>query len=106
LLRVIRSLAGRHRRNIPQAAVLSSLAVGMVSGSGAANSAVTGSFTIPLMKRHGISGVFAAAVETAASMGGLIMPPLMAAAAFIMADFLGVSYWEVVSRGFAVAFVY
>lgn len=106
LLRVIRSWAGQHRRNIPQTAVLSSLTVGMVSGSGAANTAVTGSFTIPLMKQHGISGVFAAAVETSASMGGLIMPPLMAAAAFIIADFLGVPYWDVVARGFAVAFVF
>lgn len=106
LLRTIGSLVGRSRHSIPQSAVVSSLAIGMVSGSGSANSAVTGTFTIPLMKQHGIPGVFAAAVETAASMGGLIMPPLMGAAAFIMAEFLGVTYWDVALRGFAVGFVY
>ena len=106
LVRTISTLVGRHRHNIPQSAVVSSLAVGMVSGSGSANSAVTGTFTIPLMKQHGISPSFAAAVETAASMGGLIMPPLMAAAAFIMAEFLGVTYWDVVLRGFGVGLVY
>ena len=106
LVQVVRRLAGRSRHTVPQTAVLSSVSVGMVSGSGSANAAVVGSFTIPLMMRYGIPGHFAAAVEAAASMGGLIMPPLMAAAGFIMADFLGVPYWEVVIRGFAVAFVY
>ena len=106
LLRAIGALTGRYRHTVPQSAVLSSLAVGMVSGSGSANSAVTGTFTIPLMKQQGIPGAFAAAVETASSMGGLIMPPLMAAAAFMMAEFLGVTYWDVALRGFAVGFVY
>lgn len=106
LVNVMRRLAGRSRHTIPQTAVLSSVAVGMVSGSGAANTAVTGSFTIPLMKHYGVPGAFAGAVETAASMGGLIMPPLMAVAGFLMAEFLGVPYWDVVIRGFAVAFVY
>jgi TRAP transporter 4TM/12TM fusion protein len=106
LVDVMRRLAGRSRHTIPQTAVLASVAVGMVSGSGSANTAVTGSFTIPLMKRYGVPGTFAGAVETAASMGGLIMPPLMAVAGFIMAEFLGVPYWDVVVRGFAVAFVY
>lgn len=106
LVDVMRRLAGRSRHTIPQTAVLASVSVGMVSGSGAANTAVTGSFTIPLMKRYGIPGPFAGAVETAASMGGLIMPPLMAVAGFLMAEFLGVPYWDVVIRGFAVAFVY
>lgn len=106
LVDVMRRLAGRSRHTVPQTAVLASVAVGMVSGSGSANTAVTGSFTIPLMKRYGIPAPFAAAVETAASMGGLIMPPLMAVAGFLMAEFLGVPYWEVVLRGFAVAFVY
>ncbi len=99
-------VAGRHTYNIPQVAVLSSATIGSTSGSGAANTAVTGSFTIPLMIKNGISPVYAAAVETAASMGGLIMPPLMAVAGFIMAEFLGVPYWEVVMRGFAIAFIY
>jgi TRAP-type uncharacterized transport system fused permease subunit len=58
------------------------------------------------MKRYGVPGEFAAAVETAASMGGLIMPPVMAVAGFIMAEYLGVSYWSVTLRGFALAFIY
>jgi TRAP-type uncharacterized transport system fused permease subunit len=82
---VMRRLAGRSRHTVPQTAVLASVAVGMVSGSGSANTAVTGSFTIPLMKRYGVPPAFAGAVETAASMGGLIMPPLMAVAGFLMA---------------------
>jgi TRAP-type uncharacterized transport system fused permease subunit len=106
LVNVMRRLAGKSRHTIPQTAVLASVSVGMVSGSGAANTAVTGSFTIPLMKRYGVPPVFAGAVETSASMGGLIMPPLMGVAGFLMAEFLGVPYWDVVVRGFAVAFVY
>lgn len=106
LVNVMRRIAGRSRHTIPQTAVLASVTIGMVSGSGSANTAVTGSFTIPLMQRYGVPGVFAGAVETAASMGGLIMPPLMAVAGFLMAEFLGVPYWDVVIRGFAVAFVY
>jgi TRAP transporter 4TM/12TM fusion protein len=106
MVMVMRRLAGRSRHTVPQTAVLASVSVGMVSGSGSANAAVTGSFTIPLMKRYGVPGAFAAAVETAASMGGLIMPPLMAVAGFLMAEFLGVPYWEVVIRGAALSFVY
>ena len=78
----------------------------MVSGSGSANAAVVGSITIPLMMRYGVPATFAAAVETSASMGGLIMPPMMGVGAFLMSDFLGVPYWEVVVRGFALAVVY
>ncbi|MBI2530897.1 MAG: TRAP transporter permease [Deltaproteobacteria bacterium] len=106
MVAVMRRLAGRSRHTVPQTAVLASASVGLVSGSGSANVAVTGSFTIPLMKRYGVPGAFAGAVETAASMGGLIMPPLMAAAGFLMSEFLGVPYWEVVLRGFALSFVY
>lgn len=106
MVNFMRRLAGRSRHTIPQTAVLASSAVGLVSGSGAANASVVGSFTIPLMKRYGVPAEFAAAVETAASMGGLIMPPVMAVAGFIMAEFLGVPYWQVVLRGFSLAFVY
>jgi len=102
----MRRIAGKSRQTIPQTAVLASSAVGMISGSGAANATVVGAFTIPLMKRYGVPGEFAAAVETAASMGGLIMPPVMAVAGFVMAEFLGVPYWDVVLRGFALAFIY
>jgi TRAP transporter 4TM/12TM fusion protein len=102
----MRRIAGKSRQTIPQTAVLASSAVGMISGSGAANATVVGAFTIPLMKRYGIPGEFAGAVETAASMGGLIMPPVMAVAGFIMAEYLDVRYWSVALRGFALAFIY
>src|SRR3972149_3046889 len=91
---------------VPRAAVLGSLSIGMVSGSGSANAVVVGSITIPLMKRYGVPAYFAAATETAASMGGLIMPPMMGVGAFLMSEFLGVSYWDVVTRGFGLAFTY
>ena len=106
MINVMRRFAGRRRQMVPQTAVLGSLSIGMISGSGSANAVVVGSITIPLMKRYGFPGHFAAAVETAASMGGLIMPPMMGVGAFLMADFLGVPYWDVVARGFALAAVY
>jgi len=106
LIKIIMYFLGRKPVLIPQSAVLSSLFVGMASGSGSSNVAITGQFTIPLMKRVGFDPRFAGAVECAASMGGMIMPPVMGIAAFLMADFLQVSYFEVVVRGFAVAFLY
>ncbi len=106
MINVMRRLAGRSRQMVPQTAVLGSLSVGTISSSGSANAVVVGSITIPLMKRYGVPPTFAAAVETAASMGGLIMPPLMGVGAFLMSQFLGVPYWDVVARGFALAFVY
>jgi TRAP transporter 4TM/12TM fusion protein len=105
MINVVRLLT-RSRRLMPQTAVLGSSAIGMISGSGSANAAVVGTITIPLMIRYGVPGAFAAAVETSASMGGLIMPPMMGAAAFLMADFLGVPYWDIVLRGFGFAFIY
>jgi TRAP transporter 4TM/12TM fusion protein len=106
MINVMRIIAGRSRQMVPQTAVLGSSAIGMISGSGSANAAVVGTITIPLMMRYGVPGTFAAAVETAASMGGLLMPPMMGVGAFLMAQFLGVPYWDVVLRGFALAFVY
>lgn len=106
MINVMRRLAGSSRQMIPQTAVLGSLSVGMVSGSGSANATVVGAITIPLMKRYGLPGPVAGAIETAASMGGLIMPPMMGVGAFLMSEFLGVPYWDVVVRGFALAFVY
>jgi TRAP transporter 4TM/12TM fusion protein len=106
MINVMRRLAGNSRQMVPQTAVLGSLSVGTISGSGSANAVVVGSITIPLMKRYGVPPAFAAAVETAASMGGLLMPPLMGIGAFLMSEFLGVPYWDVVARGFALAFVY
>ncbi len=91
---------------IPQTAVIGSMMVASVSGSGAANAATTGSATIPMMIQAGFSRLRAATIETAASIGGQLMPPVMGIAAFLMADFLGRSYFDVVARGFAPAFVY
>ncbi len=106
MINVMRTIAGRSRQMVPQTAVLGSSAVGMISGSGSANAAVVGTITIPLMMRYGVPPAFAAAVETAASMGGLMMPPMMGVGAFLMSDYLGVPYWEVVKRGFSLAIVY
>src|SRR5205814_2746926 len=106
MIYVMRAIAGRLRQMVPQTAVLSSSAIGMISGSGSANAAVVGTITIPLMIRYGVPPTFAAAIETSASMGGLIMPPMMGVGAFLMSQFLGVPYWDVVLRGFALAFVY
>ncbi len=106
VVRVVGGLLARRPSLIPQAAVVSSMAVASVSGSGAANAATTGSVTIPLMKRVGLKGEVAGAIETAASLGGQLMPPIMGISAFIMADFLGVSYFDVIVRGAAPALVY
>ena len=90
-----RSLAGRYRGGPAKIAVLTSAFFGTISGSAAANVYATGTFTIPLMKRTGYSPVFAGAVEAAASTGGQLMPPIMGAAAFLMADILGIPYLKV-----------
>ena len=87
-------------------AVISSALCGMVSGSSVANTVTTGSVTIPMMKKTGYPGEFAGAVEAAASTGGQIMPPIMGAAAFLMAEMIGVDYAEVVVRAILPAFLY
>ncbi|MDA2935454.1 TRAP transporter fused permease subunit, partial [Acidobacteria bacterium AH-259-D05] len=89
------ALAGRLRGGPAKVAVLSSGLVGSVSGSSTANVVITGSFTIPMMKRSGFKDYVAAAVEAAASTGGLIMPPVMASVGFLMAQFTGIPYVEV-----------
>lgn len=90
------AIAGRRRGGPAQVAVISSALTGSLSGSAVANVATTGSFTIPLMKKIGLTPRFAGAVEAAASTGGMIMPPIMGAAAFIMAGFLGISYTTII----------
>ena len=99
-------LANKSAHALPQAAVLGSMGVATVSGSGAANAITIGSATIPAMIASGIPKANAAAIETAASLGGQLMPPVMGIAAFLMADFLGVSYFDVVARGYAPALIY
>jgi TRAP transporter 4TM/12TM fusion protein len=89
-------LASRFLKAAPaQSAVISSAAVGMVTGAAVANVAITGSFTIPYMKRVGYKAHIAGAIEATASTGGQLMPPVMGAGAFMMAFFLGVPYAEV-----------
>ncbi|WP_202318829.1 TRAP transporter permease [Archaeoglobus neptunius] len=89
-----------------KAAVLSSALMGTISGSSVANTVTTGAFTIPLMKRVGYKPEFAGAVEPAASTGGQIMPPIMGAAAFIMAEFVGMPYISIVYAAIIPAFLY
>jgi TRAP transporter 4TM/12TM fusion protein len=82
------------------------MAIATCSGSGAANAAITGQYTIPLMKRAGFPALHAGAVEASSSLGGLLMPPVMAIAGFLMADFIGVTYFEVIARGYAPALIF
>ena len=89
-------LTGHHTGGPGKVAVVSSSLFGTISGSAVANVMVTGQISIPLMKRTGFRPEFAGAVEAVASTGGQIMPPIMGAAAFVMAEFLGVSYGQVV----------
>ncbi len=86
---------GKQRGGPAKAAVFASALFGMINGSAVANIATTGTFTIPLMKKVGYRPHFAGSVEASASIGGQIMPPIMGAAAFIIAEFLGVSYLQV-----------
>ena len=87
-------------------AVVSSALCGMVSGSSVGNTVTTGSVTIPMMKKTGYPGEFAGAVEAAASTGGQIMPPIMGAAAFIMAEMTGFDYSKIIVRAILPAFLY
>ena len=100
------ALTGRSVGGPGKAAVVASCLMGMVSGSSVANAVTTGAFTIPLMKKGGYRSEFAGAVVAAASTGGQVMPPIMGAAAFIMAQFLGVAYWEIVVAAFIPATLY
>jgi len=95
--------AGRHPGGPAKVAVLSSASFGTISGSSIANTVTTGSLTIPAMMKIGYRGTFAGAVEAAASAGGQITPPIMGAAAFIMAEFLGVPYTTVILAAIAPA---
>lgn len=99
-------LMGRQIGGAAKTAVVSSAFMASISGSAVSNVVTTGSFTIPMMKRMGYRPEFAAAVEACASTGGVFTPPIMGAVAFIMAEFLGVSYWEVVKAAAIPAALY
>ncbi len=100
------ALAGWTRGGPAKVAVVSSALFGTISGSAMANVATTGMITIPMMKKVGYKPEIAGAVEAAASTGGQIMPPVMGAAAFLMADFLGVPYWTIVKAAVVPAIFY
>ncbi len=100
------SIAGSSSGGPAKVAVISSALCGMVSGSSVGNTVTTGSVTIPMMKKTGYPGEFAGAVEAAASTGGQIMPPIMGAAAFLMAEYMDVTYGEVALRAILPAVLY
>ncbi|QTD41118.1 TRAP transporter permease [Sporosarcina sp. Te-1] len=100
------SLTGRFTGGTAKAAVVASALQGTVSGSSVGNTVATGSFTIPMMKRAGFKPEFAAATEASASTGGQIMPPMMGAAAFIMMEYLGVSYAQIMLAAVIPAILY
>ena len=105
-IQLANSIAGRFAGGPAKVAVISSALCGMVSGSSVGNTVTTGSVTIPMMKKTGYRNEFAAAVEAASSTGGQIMPPIMGAAAFLMADFIGVPYSDVISKAVLPAILY
>ena len=100
------SVAGSATGGPAKVAVISSALCGMVSGSSVGNTVTTGAITIPLMKKTGYPAEFAGAVEAAASTGGQIMPPIMGAAAFIMAEMVGIPYADIVVRAILPAALY
>ena len=99
-------IAGKYAGGPAKVSVISSALCGMVSGSSVGNTVTTGSVTIPMMKKTGYRPEFAGAVEAASSTGGQIMPPIMGAAAFLMADFLGVPYSDIIGRAVLPAILY
>lgn len=103
---VCNALAGGASGGPAKVAVLSSALLGTVSGSSVSNTVGSGSFTIPMMKKLGYKGEFAGAVEAAASTGGQIMPPIMGAAAFLMAESLGLPYITIVKAAIVPAILY
>lgn len=100
------ALAGSLRGGPAKAAVAASALFGTLSGSVSANVATTGTITIPLMKSRGFNPNYAGAVESVASTGGMFTPPVMGAIAFLIAEFLGISYWKVCIAAFPPALVY
>ena len=99
-------IAGASSGGPAKVAVISSALCGMVSGSSVGNTVTTGSVTIPMMKKTGYKPEFAGAVEAAASTGGQIMPPIMGAAAFLMAEYMGLPYGQVALKAILPAFLY
>ena len=94
------------KSGVALSAVTSSIIIGSITGSQAANTAITGSFTIPLMKESGMESSTAGGIESVASTGGQIMPPIMGAAAFVMASLLGITYLDIIVAGIVPALIF
>ncbi|MDP6604440.1 MAG: TRAP transporter fused permease subunit, partial [Rhodospirillales bacterium] len=94
------AMVGRFRGGPAKAAILASGMTGAISGSSIANVVTTGTFTIPVMRRMGMPAVKAGAIEVAASTNGQLMPPVMGAAAFVIAEFVGIQYFDVIKAAF------
>lgn len=105
-MRIAQSVGGRFRSGPAQASVISSALMGSVSGNISTNVATTGAITIPMMEQKGLSKEYAGAVEATASTGGQMMPPVMGAAAFLMANNLGVSYGEILIAALLPAIIF
>ena len=99
------AMVGKMRGGPAKAAILGSGMTGLISGSSIANTVTTGTFTIPIMKKTGFSKEKAGAIEVSSSVNGQIMPPVMGAAAFVMASFIGVTYFEIVKHAFLPAII-
>ncbi len=99
------AMVGKMRGGPAKAAILGSGMTGLISGSSIANTVTTGTFTIPIMKKTGFSKEKAGAIEVSSSVNGQIMPPVMGAAAFVIASFIGVTYFEVVKHAFLPAII-
>ncbi len=104
-IKVAFSLLGHYRGGPAKAAVVASGMTGMISGSSIANVVTTGTFTIPMMKRVGFSAEKAGAVEVSSSVNGQLMPPVMGAAAFLMVEYVGIPYVEVIKHAFLPALI-
>ncbi|MBW6389926.1 TRAP transporter permease [Billgrantia antri] len=104
-IKVAFSLLGHYKGGPAKAAVVASGMTGLISGSSIANTVTTGTFTIPMMKRVGFSAEKAGAVEVSSSVNGQIMPPVMGAAAFLMVEYVGISYVEVIKHAFLPALI-
>lgn len=99
IIEASKELSKLAKTGIVHVAVVASLGMGSITGSGVANTATTGSFTIPMMKDQGVDKAYAGAIETVASIGGQLVPPIMGIAAFIMADLIGVPYLRIIQAG-------
>ncbi|MGQ7247334.1 TRAP transporter permease [Halomonas sp. V046] len=104
-IKVAFSLLGHYKGGPAKAAVVASGMTGLISGSSIANTVTTGTFTIPMMKRVGFSAEKAGAVEVSSSVNGQIMPPVMGAAAFLMVEYVGISYVDVIKHAFLPALI-